>query len=639
MVLTFEGLPLGATTAQAAGFDHLSTPAGGGATVIDDAYRGERALRLATGTSGGAGYGELAASLGVQSSGTLHVRLRWRLPEMPPDATGVRPLVIADGNGGFIAELRVTNAGAIQLRDRNAAILYTSDVTYSAGQWIDAGVAVLEFSDTAGQLAFALFDGPDSTSESFTSTADLDTLRDGGTTKVQVGALRGSGLLAFAVDVDDVDVDVDGDWPEIPIAPTVRYGPWSGAVTPGGFAAVWELAGTSEARLVASTEEDLSDPVMGPPGEPDADGLVKLSVSGLAADTLYYYGVEADGRLLPAGRGECRTFPPEGSQASFSIWFGSCQYNVPTGTTYPALLTRTGPYGRALLGVHMGDLHYRDWPAGTTAQEVLDQYRTTLGAAVMAPTLAVIPMTYAWDNHDWGGNTSDRHAPAGPVVAAMYRRVWPHYPLPASNGIGCWQAWTIGRVRFIQIDTRSARDPQSDPPSPSKTMLGAEQKAWLQGELLRPEPVKIICGNMYWRYDSPTGGRWGSYGDEFDALNNWIAAHKARIGGLYVIFGDRHALCADDGSSPSTYGVPQAGGAPIQQGATPRPQSELWSHGYYDTAPNTMHAYGWLDITDDGSTITIEYKGITSDDDTVRVEMTTVFAAGVGELVPGLPVA
>lgn len=641
-VATFEGVATGTpASAAAVGFDFLSAPAGGGADVRNDgAYRGTQYLRLRTGTAGGSGYAERSTSLGVSSSGTLHLRVRLRMPALPPDATGVRLVVLADSAGAFIGEIHATNTGALRLRSSTAAVIGTSATTYVAGQWVDIGLAVLVFSATVGQLRMVLFSGQDTIAETITSSATLNTLGAGGANRAQVGAIRSSGLNSFAVHIDDFDHSTSGSWPSIPAAAGYRYGPWSGAVTPGGFTATYWLSAAASARLVVSTSSDLSSPVYGPAGVPDADGVVKLSVTGLAAFTQYHYGVEADGVLLASGRGECKTFPAAGTAASYSLWFGSCQFTVPSDSTYAAILARSGPTGRALLGCHMGDLHYRDWGAGTTAAQVLDQYRVSLASASMAPTLAKIPTTYMWDNHDWGGDTSDRTAAAGDVVAAQYRRVWPHYPLAASNGRGGYQSFVCGRIRFIQLDTRSYRDPQSDPASSSKTMLGAEQKAWFKAELLKPEPVKIVLGQYYWRYDSATSGRWGSYGHEFDELNAFISANRTAIGGVYVLFGDRHALAASDGTDSSTYGIPQAGGAPIQQGSIAKAGSETWSQGYYDVAPSVIQAYGWLDVEDDGDNITLAYKGVTSLDGVVRVQMTTTFSAGAPQQpMPGLPVA
>ncbi|GAB1641777.1 alkaline phosphatase D family protein [Krasilnikovia sp. MM14-A1259] len=627
-VSTFEGLPLGPFSATAAGFDFLAGASG--ATVIDaNPYRGTRAAQLVTTAS--PCYLQRAASVSVDTAGQVYGRARFRLPTMPPDATGVRLLVIADGSGAFLGDLRIINTGRIQLRDKNAVVLGTAATTYAANQWIDVGLAVLAFSTTRGQLQAVIFNGSGQVAETITSPATLDTLGAAGTIACLVGAVR-SAVAGFTVVVDDVDWAKTG-WPTSPTAPSILNGPWSGAVTSTGFTAVYRLSGGSTVRLVASTTLDLAAPTFSAAVAPDADGFVKLPITGLAPDTLWFYGIEADGVVLNAGRGQVRTFPRVGTAASFSVWFGSCQWTVPTDSTYAAILERFGPYGRALMGIHMGDLNYRDWGPTTTAADVVAQHLTSLGSQSMAPHLAKIPFNYLWDNHDWGGDTSDKNAAAGPIVAAQYRRVFPTYPLPASDHRGGYHSWVIGRVRFIQLDVRSYRDPQTDPDGPDKTMLGAEQKAWLKARLLDPQPVKVICGNYYWRQDSVTSGRWGSYSAEFADLNAFIKANGVRV---YVIFGDRHAICADDGSAAGAYGIPQAGGAPIQQGSVA--PGEPWSAGYYHTAPSTLQAFGWLDITDTGATIEIAYQGVTTLDGVTRVQMTTTFDAATPlAAVWGLP--
>lgn len=635
-VSDFEDVALGATTAAAVKMDYLSAPAGGGATIRNDgAFRGSQYLRLNTGTAAAVCMAERSTLLGSSSTGTVHLRGRFRVPTLPPDATGVRVLVITDGPGSFRAEVRLTNAGVLQLRDAAGVNHGSSTQTFTAGQWIDVGLAILAFSATTGQIQMAVFDGSTNIAQTVTSPATVNTLGAGGTNKAQFGAIR-SGLTSFLVDLDDADATKSGAYPVLRSAASLRYGPWSGAVTATGFQAVYRLAGATTARLVVSTVADLTSPVYGPAGAPDSDGMVKLSVSGLTANTQYYYGVEANGVLLAVGRGEVRTFPTPGAPASYSFAFGSCQFTVPSDSTFAAVRNRVGPHGRALFFPHMGDLHYRDWAAGTTAAQVLDQHMVSLGSASMAPFLSQIPMPYAWDNHDWGGDQSDRTAAAGNVVAAVYRQTFPHYNLPASNGRGCYHSWVAGRVRYIQLDVRSYRDPQANPDGSAKTMLGAEQLAWLKAELLRPEPVKIICGNVYWRYDNPSSGRWGSYGYEFNAINDWIAANRPSIGGIYVIFGDRHALCADNGTATGTAGIPQAGGAPIQQGSIA--SGETWSAGYYHNAPSVIQGFGWMDVTDTGDKITLDYKGITSLDGVVRVQMTTEFQVASGGPVIGFPV-
>ena len=76
---------------------------------------------------------------------------------------------------------------------------------------------------------------------------------------------------------------------------------------------------------------------------------------------------------------------------------------------------------------------------------------------------------HVWDDHDFSTNDADASAASRPAAMAVYRNLVPHYPL-RGNDAPIFQAFTIGRVRVIITDTRSARDANG-------SMLGAEQLA------------------------------------------------------------------------------------------------------------------------------------------------------------------
>ncbi|MEU7617178.1 hypothetical protein AB0B27_13940 [Micromonospora rifamycinica] len=631
-ISTFEGLSLGATNAAAMGVDFASAPAGGGSTIVADAYRGTRAVRISTGTSGGSGYIERAASVGSTSSGPVHMRMRMKILALPPDATGVRLAVITDSAGSFRGELHLNNVGQLRLRDTAGTTVTggTSATTYVAGEWIDFDLATLVFSATIGQSRLTFFNPDGTVREQLTSPATLNTLGVGGQNKFQAGAIRSTGLNSFAVLVDDFDVSTSGI-PNLPPAPTVRTGPWSGAPTPGGFTVGYRLAGGTSARLVASTAEDLTSPTLSPAVAPDSDGLVLLTVTGLNPDTTYHYGVQVDGATLAGGRGEASTAPAAGTRVSESVPFSSCVWTVPTTSTYNAILAHDdGPYGPGAFFPIMGDLGYPDWGPTVTAADVIAQHMRSLGSPVMAPLLARMPITYVPHNHDLCGDGTNRLSPALDLIQGVNRRIFPHYPYPATDGRGMYHSYVRGRIRWIALDTYSYRDPVSDPDVPGKTMLGTAQLAWLKAELLEDEPVKIICGQHPWRVDGVNSGRWGSYRVEFADINNHIATNGVQV---YVIVGDAHALYADDGSAPGSYGVPQACGAPIQQGSVDI--GSVWSAGVYHTAPATLQAFGKLDITDSGSEIRIDYRGITSLDGVTRIQMSTRFPVTAPPLAGG----
>lgn len=570
-------------------------------------------------TGAGQAYFEYTTSVGTVAAGNpVYGSADFMLPALPGAGLGgTRIALVLTAADGFIAEWRITDTGKLEQRTGAGSVTNTSVASVSAGSWFKVHFTIVTISATVGQLQCRLFLDPNSNSptETLTSTATLN-LGSTSAAKYRMGTART--FTDFATRVDNVRWSTTS---QLPVEAGVLIGPVAGALTDTGFQVMYRTSDSAgqNHRLVVSLNSGLTSPVYSSTVLPDSDGFAKMTISGLTANTPYFYGVEVNAVLLTAGRGQITTDPTPGSQASYSVAFGSCQYDTPTAVTFDAIKDYSGPYGQVRRFIHMGDMNYQDWTTGDTAADIRAQYQTSMASASMSPLLSEVAMTYAWDNHDWGGSFSDKTTPLAATIAAAYRQVIPSYALPATDGKGIWHTWVIGRVRFIQIDPRSQRDAYNAPNGPTKTMLGTEQKAWLKARLQDPEPVKIICDNMYWRFDALLGDRWGSYGDEFIELNDFIDANS--VGLTYVIFGDRHALCADDGSTPATRGRPQAGGAPFQQGSTG--VSEVWSQGYYDD-PGTMQAFGLLHITDDGDQITIDYEGKTSADLVTRISMTTV---------------
>lgn len=559
--------------------------------------------------------------------GAVYSRVAVNMPALPSNSEVALLRGLFGGNQRWAVRLRAD--GRLAVWGDGVTNLGTSTTALTPNTWwrIEA-VAVATATAANNSIEVRVFAGD---SQVPTETLSYTPAQMGGPIdRVRFGVGNGVGLSsAWSLHVDDIGASTT-TWlgPAIAV-PTVSHA-WVGAVTHTSAVVSYGLANASSARLAVSTSAELSSPTFSSPGSPDADGFVKLSVSSLTPDTTYHFGVEVGGEILPAGRGTFRTDPTPGTPTSFSIAFGSCQQTNSNSQTFAVIAAKEGRYGRARRFVHEGDLHYRDFGAGTTAADIAGQYKASLATPNMRTLLATIPTTYSWDNHDWGGPDSNASAPAGPLLAAAYRKVVPHYPLATAGSTAIHQSFVIGRVRFIILDTRSQRSPRTMTESSSKTLLGAEQKAWFKQQLLAPEPLKIVVSGIYWRRDSVNGDRWGSYQVEWAEIRDWVAAQNGAIGGVLVISGDRHALYADDGTGDAATGGtywPNVGGAAFDQGSSDA--FETWTHGYYAGVPLTnLRAFGWLDIRDDGPSITVDYSGITSLDGQTRVSMSLTVPAG-----------
>ena len=258
-------------------------------------------------------------------------------------------------------------------------------------------------------------------------------------------------------------------------------GVWAGNVTPTSATVSIRLNSPGQrVRLQVSQSESLTPAAFSSVVTTAAASghTAKLTVQGLVPDTDYFYGIEVGGvlRREPASRGKFRTFPL--GKASFKIAFSSCgDFRAADQRAFPAIVAE-----KPLLFIHMGDLHYSDTNS-TVAEDYRMNYDNVLGHAVQGQLFRSMPVSYTWDDHDYAGNDSDSSATGRATARAAYRERVPHYPIgPGDGTIG--QAFTVGRVRFIMTDLRSAAVSSSLRESATKTKLGSAQKAWLKQELI-----------------------------------------------------------------------------------------------------------------------------------------------------------
>lgn len=391
---------------------------------------------------------------------------------------------------------------------------------------------------------------------------------------------------------------------------------WSGAVGLDEAIVVAKLdAAATSCRLKASTASDLSvGPIFSPAVAPDVNSYVRLPVSGLAADTAYYYGIEIDG-AVDATRGRFRTVPAVGSDVSFDIAFGSCSNSGSNHRVFDAIRL-AGP----LLFAHLGDFHYE-----SIATNDLALFRAAYEAAFAQTRREQlhreIANVYVWDDHDFGPNDSDGTSASRPAAAAVYRQAVPHFALPAGAGDNpIYQTFRIGRVRFIATDLRHQRSANSTTDDTSKTMMGATQKAWFKAQLdeARDEGSQLVvwlCSQV-WRVDPPFTGidtaangqdHWGAFSTERAELANYIRDNA--IPQVLLLGGDAHFVAFDDGTH-TDYAT--GGGAPIVEfhasaldgGGSSRGTS--WMSGVSEGGGR----YGLAAFEDDGDRIAVKLRAI-----------------------------
>ena len=385
---------------------------------------------------------------------------------------------------------------------------------------------------------------------------------------------------------------------------------WSGAVTPTGFTVTARLeAETDAARLIVFDHDDTqiaSSPLL---SVTDTAEPAVFTVDGLEPETEYQYTIEIDGDIDPVRRGRVQTFPA--GPSSFTVAVGSCARTNSNGVVFDTIRELDPD-----LYLNLGDLHYRN-----IGENDLSPFRAAFDQVHASPAQSAlyrsVPIAYVWDDHDYGPNDADGSSPSRPAAWAAYRSHVPHYELPSGAEGPINQAFTIGRVRFLLTDTRSARDRTRG------HMLGESQLEWFLEEVLRARDTHALT---VWANPTPWIGvpeplaqHWAAFDLERQRIGAFLAEHD--ITNLVMVSGDAHMVAIDDGTN-SGYGG-HHGFPVLQAAALDRPGSIKggpYSHGTFPGGGQ----FGLLDVTDNGGdqlhvTLTgLDYTG----DELVTLELT-----------------
>jgi phosphodiesterase/alkaline phosphatase D-like protein len=327
----------------------------------------------------------------------------------------------------------------------------------------------------------------------------------------------------------------------------------------------------------------------------DAHRVAQLRVDGLAAGTSYTYRVLADDKPDDSrGRGSFRT--PADGPTSFRIAFAACARTGSNGAVFDAIRSES-----PLMYFALGDLHYSNIESTSTGP-FLNAYDDVLTRAAQAALYREVPVAYVWDDHDYGPNDAGASSPGRSAVRAAYRSTVPHYDVPAGDA-PIFQAFTIGRVRFIITDSRSEHT--------ADTMLGATQLQWLLDELRRSSETHALvvwASSVPWIGEArPGDDAWAGESDERRLVADAIA--ESKIDNLVMLAGDAHMVAADDGTN-SDYSTAGGGGFPVfHAAALDRPGSVKGGPYSEGTMPGSGQ-FGLLDVEDDGGPqITIRFAG------------------------------
>lgn len=426
---------------------------------------------------------------------------------------------------------------------------------------------------------------------------------------VAVAALVGvaAAVTTGAIVSDSIYNDLYG--PSHPASTTDRLAPsplawvWSGGVTSTHAIVVAKLSHDAlEAQLFVGERPDLSDAVPYGPVAPGPHSIVRFEAADLLPGTRYHYAVEVDGVMDRTRAGAFRT-PVDGPQ-SFTVAFGGCARVGSNGAVFDTIRELDPD-----LFIINGDWNYANISEDDQSafREIYDH---TLAGAAQSALYRTTPIAYVWDDHDFGTNNADRSSVTRGAALAVYRQYVPHHQL-ASATSPIYQAFTIGRVRFLMTDTRSARSPSGAVDNADKSMLGAEQRAWLERELLSADQryaLTVWVNPTPWIDETTTGGdTWAGYSTERRGLADFIAANDLRR--IVMVSGDAHMVAIDDGTNSdySTDGFVDS--FPVLHAAALDRPGAVKGGPFSEGAVGGGGQFGTLEVEDSGSAVRVRLTG------------------------------
>jgi membrane-associated phospholipid phosphatase len=334
------------------------------------------------------------------------------------------------------------------------------------------------------------------------------------------------------------------------------------------------------------------------PVRAESHGIVRLTAAGLAPDTEYDWQIVVDGRPdTSRGRGEVRT--PGTGPYSFRVAVSSCARVGSNGAVFDAI-RESDP----LLYLLLGDAHYGNLDT-TSIGPYLDAYGAMLTRPGQAALYRDVPVSYVWDDHDYGPNDSGAAAPGRSAAREAFRLATPSSPTLAGDA-PIQQAFSIGRVRFVMTDGRSERT--------DSTLLGTAQEQWLIDEIVRSSRTSALVvwanGTPWIGQATPGNDTWAGYAEERRRIADALAA--AHVDNLVMVSGDAHMVAIDDGTN-SDYSTSRAGGFPVLQAAALDRPGSIKGGPYSEGTFPGGGQFGLLDIDDDGERISVTMSGWTWD--------------------------
>lgn len=172
-----------------------------------------------------------------------------------------------------------------------------------------------------------------------------------------------------------------------------------------------------------------------------------------------------------------------------------------------------------------------------------------------AALAASVPITGVWDDHDYGINDGGKGWPKKEEAQQLFLDfldIPEDDPRRSQAGIFTSEILKTskGSIKLILLDTRTFRDTiksssRADwryepwPADSDKTILGAAQWSWLEGELQdATHDFTLIVSSIQFLNTTHGWEHWGHFPKEVEKLNRLIQSAKAN--NIVLLSGDRH---------------------------------------------------------------------------------------------------
>ncbi|WP_440991674.1 alkaline phosphatase D family protein [Haloarchaeobius baliensis] len=332
------------------------------------------------------------------------------------------------------------------------------------------------------------------------------------------------------------------------------------------------------------------------------DCTVRFRLTDLRPDTEYEYrlwaasGFGAGAITEPLGEattGRFRTAPaPDESSPVSLVWTGDTWGQ---GRSPPYQIPKRMADRDPDCFLYLGDTIYADH--GTPAlpdgdPETVDDYRAKYREVrAEAPNLRDFLSSTAtvaiWDDHEVGNDWAGTEEPRLPEARQAFLEYWPvdrHESVTGEDGGRLYRSFRWGsELELFVLDSRQYRDDNAETDGPEKTMLGEEQREWLQRGLAESDATfALVASSVSLSSPSSAAGARDSWADgdadtgfehelagllshireEVDSTVVWLTGdrHFARVASFDIDDDGRpelyEALASPMGAAPRAPGVP-----------------------------------------------------------------------------------